>query len=575
MKDLRDDILRSVMQKSVTASIISDANGMIAGTDGAQEGLKSLGVVIEYIVTEGASVKEGDVIVRFSGNPKQVVMAEEIVIGHMSKSSGIATAARDFVQESEGKFRVISGAWKKMPPSMKHAVRHAVSVGGASFRITPDPMIYLDKNYIEMLGGIKASLEAVKGIKDHKKVLQLKGRSGDVVREAWVAARAGADIIFVDTGCLDDVRQVVERMQSDTEKSCPSGRTNKPEIAFAGAIQLKDLAALKELDIDAVDVGRSIVDAPLLDMRMEVVVREEETPGYDLLDKKELKIESIKLDGANLTDVAATVADTLGIDRSDVLVIDVRGDVVDLDILKNNINPHAFAGKEKELLQRLAELPGVQITDKTAVSSRGILGWIAVDEGVDEEEIKLSLKRAEEMAHGVRNALFRRVMVFSSGIEVEEGQIEDTNTPMIAERLEQEGFSVTRGGTLKDDEILFAGILRGAIERGFRYIITTGGVGAEDKDCSVEAILRLDAEAATPYLVKFEVGHGRHKKPGIRIGVGQVGTTTLIALPGPNAEVEACLDILVKGMKSGVKKEALAAELAAELKSRLREKMHH
>lgn len=296
---------------------------------------------------------------------------------------------------------------------------------------------------------------------------------------------------------------------------------------------------------------------------------------YDLLDKRELLIENISLSEANLNDIAAVVADTIGIDRKDVLVIDVRDEVVSLDILRKQVDPHLFAGRQKEMLQNLAKVPGVTISDKTEVTSRGMLGWISADDGAEGAEIRASLERAELAAREIQENVSRRVMVFSSGIEVETGQIEDTNTPMIANRLEQEGFVVKQGGTLKDDEILFSAMLREAIGNGFGTIITTGGVGAEDKDCSVEAILRLDPEAATPYLVTFEVGKGRHVKPGIRIGVGRTDGAMLIALPGPNDEVGACLETLVAGMNSKLGKEQLAGDLAQLLKNRFREKMGH
>ena len=43
------------------------------------------------------------------------------------------------------------------------------------------------------------------------------------------------------------------------------------EVAFAGGVQLGDIEALAEIGVDVVDVGRPIVDAPLLDMRLDVV----------------------------------------------------------------------------------------------------------------------------------------------------------------------------------------------------------------------------------------------------------------------------------------------------------------
>ena len=83
----------------------------------------------------------------------------------------------------------------------------------------------------------------------------------------------------------------------------------------------------------------------------------------------------------------------------------------------------------------------------------------------------------------------------------------------------------------------------------------------------------MDPGAATPYIARFKVGDGRHRKPGIRVGVGQVGLTTLVALPGPNDEVRLCADTLVRGLKESWSKEMLAAALANILRGRLAEKM--
>ncbi len=89
------------------------------------------------------------------------------------------------------------------------------------------------------------------------------------------------------------------------------------------------------------------------------------------------------------------------------------------------------------------------------------------------------------------------------------GQIEDTNKPTIARRLEAEGYSVALGPTLKDDELLIAATMRQTFEDGgYSLIMTTGGIGAEDKDRTVEAVLALDPDAATPYICRYQQGAG-------------------------------------------------------------------
>ena len=164
-------------------------------------------------------------------------------------------------------------------------------------------------------------------------------------------------------------------------------------------------------------------------------------------------------------------------------------------------------------------------------------------------------------------------MVFSSGTEVARGQIEDTNTPAIAQHLSGAGYKVTEGEILPDDRVFIAAKLREIAEYGgFGLIVTTGGVGAEDKDHTVEAIKDLDSEAATPYICHFRIGTGRHVKDGIKIAVGQYNDTLIVALPGPNDEVKASLNVLVKGLGAKQSKHLLAENLAANLREILRKK---
>ncbi len=289
-----------------------------------------------------------------------------------------------------------------------------------------------------------------------------------------------------------------------------------------------------------------------------------------LLRKNELRIDHIHLQNANLNEVAEVVADCLGMERSKVLVTDVRDDVLTLDLLVEVIDSERLLGKGKQTLERLGDLPGVEVTAQTVISSRGVLGWIALDE----ERARKALARSEEMAEELLQRISKRAIVFSTGAEVDGGQIEDTNTPTIAKRLEAEGYTVAIGTTLPDDDVFIAGKLRQAVfDDGHGLVITTGGVGAEDKDRTVEALLQLDPNASTPYIAKFEKGTGRHRKEGVRIGVGRLLDAMIVNLPGPNDEVRASLDILVDGLAKGVSAAELAHDLAGNLREDLAKKM--
>ena len=95
------------------------------------------------------------------------------------------------------------------------------------------------------------------------KVVQVRGRYWDIASEACEAAMAGAGIVFIDSGNPRDIESVSQRLRS-------LGLRNRVELAFGGGIKLEAIDLLKRMDVDILDIGRQIVDAPILDMRLEI-----------------------------------------------------------------------------------------------------------------------------------------------------------------------------------------------------------------------------------------------------------------------------------------------------------------
>jgi molybdenum cofactor synthesis domain-containing protein len=178
------------------------------------------------------------------------------------------------------------------------------------------------------------------------------------------------------------------------------------------------------------------------------------------------------------------------------------------------------------------------------------------------------------MAEQITTAVSRRAVVFSSGSEVKEGKIKDTNSPFIMAALKEAGYLAQFGGVLDDDEVATAASLEEAVERGFGLIISTGGVGAENKDFTVEAIRRLDPRAHTPYILKFTPDNHRHYKEGVRIAVGKVGLALLVALPGPHEEAKIGCIRLLTGLRQGMEGFALAEYIVAILRDRWQQAIH-
>jgi len=285
----------------------------------------------------------------------------------------------------------------------------------------------------------------------------------------------------------------------------------------------------------------------------------------NLVGKTELWIQNIKLKNANLTDVGKVVAKVLNLMDDEVLVVDASSDHITLDILRSTLNMEKFLGKEKELFRKLSEIEGVEATEKTAIHSQGILEMITLDNELAEE----ITAKSTLMSKQIERAFLSRVKVFPTGDEVIGGVIKDTNSPLLKREFEKRGYEVSIGEPLPDDEIAIANSIENGIYEGYGIIITTGGVGAEGKDRTIEATKRLDPTAAAQWVVKYEK-KGRHIKEGVRIGVGKVEKVLIVNLPGPNDEVKKCLEVIFNEIeKRDCDKETLANLLASKLKTGL------
>ena len=250
------------MHKVVRAEIISTESGVIAGIEELKGRARALGLQVNVCVFSGVEVKAGQVVAEITGTPVQVVRGEDILLGVISKVSGVATAAREAVRRA-GRIKVVCGGWKKMPPKIKREIRSALKAGGAHPRILSKPFLYLDKNYIRIFGLLPKALQATRLLPGRAVVAQLRGETGPIAEEAVTAARCGAQVLMVDTGRIKDLRAVARATRKE-------GLRQQVQIAFAGGLTLSDLDNLRDEDVDIVDIGRAILDAPLLDFRLDV-----------------------------------------------------------------------------------------------------------------------------------------------------------------------------------------------------------------------------------------------------------------------------------------------------------------
>ncbi len=283
----------------------------------------------------------------------------------------------------------------------------------------------------------------------------------------------------------------------------------------------------------------------------------------DLLSKTELWVEDIVLSDVDLTQLSVCAGGVLDLGAEDIFVTDVRDRRVVFDVVSPKVSLDAIAGKEDALLSALAAFPGVSLGQRASVHSHGVLGVI----GAPAEQAADIIANAAKLEANLQAYVSRLVVVLSTGGEVARGEIEDTNYDAVKSVLGKQNYFIEHAGVVEDDEALIAARLGHLLGEGYGLIITTGGIGAEDKDKTIEAMQRVAPDLSTAVLAQYKVGHGRHVKPHVRVACGRVGETLLVALPGPTREVLAALPVLAQAMDRGLPPSVIAEEIAAPIRA--------
>jgi nicotinate-nucleotide pyrophosphorylase (carboxylating) len=273
--DVPQVLFGGLIQQVVRAEIVPTEAGVVVGAEELAQQARLLGLRVHVYVASGSKVLAGKRVALVTGNPVQVVRGEDILLGIISKVSGVATAAREAVKKA-GTVKVVCGGWKKMPLELKQELRMAIKMGGAYTRICAEPFVYLDKNYVRIFGSVPKAIDRARLLPGRAIVIQLRGDTAPIEEEAVIAAGLSSQVIMVDTGNIDDLRSVSKALHQ-------SGLRKQVQLAFAGGINLDDLENLCNEDLDVVDIGRAILDAPLLDFRYNIVRMDIKNDGVKAL----------------------------------------------------------------------------------------------------------------------------------------------------------------------------------------------------------------------------------------------------------------------------------------------------
>lgn len=224
---------------------------------------------VDIRIPDGSAVKFGDEAFYISGEARDILQAERLLLNAMQRMSGIATMTHQVSSLLEGTgCRVLDT--RKTTPLVRHLEKWAVAIGGGvNHRFGLYDMILIKDNHIDVAGGIGPALRAAKEyVKEQGLDIQIEIETRSLEEVQAVLDEGGADRILLDNMNLETLRKAVDLIgeQSATEAS--------------GGITLETVRSVAETGVDFVSMGALTHSYQSLDISLKVMIEKQALTNF-------------------------------------------------------------------------------------------------------------------------------------------------------------------------------------------------------------------------------------------------------------------------------------------------------
>lgn len=244
------------------AKLLVKDTGVLAGVELAQEifAIVDPQLQLNIYISDGASIKPGDVVLDVQGYVHAILKAERLVLNCMQRMSGIATKTREVCDLLKGtNTRVLDT--RKTTPGLRYLEKWAVQIGGGvNHRFGLYDMILIKDNHVDYSGGIKQAIcnaQDYLKTQDKKLPIEIEVRNLSELDEALQAG--GIDRIMLDNFNLVDLKQAVDII---------AGRY---ATEASGGITAETIADYAACGVDYISVGALTHSVKSLDLSLKAV----------------------------------------------------------------------------------------------------------------------------------------------------------------------------------------------------------------------------------------------------------------------------------------------------------------
>lgn len=136
------------------------------------------------------------------------------------------------------------------------------------------------------------------------------------------------------------------------------------------------------------------------------------------------------------------------------------------------------------------------------------------------------------------------------------GEREDVSGPLLASELEKAGYEIVEQFILPDEKnMITQNLIRLSDQRQVNLIVTTGGTGFSERDCTPEATLMVATRNAPGIAEAIRAGSMQITGRAMLSREASVirNKTLIINLPGSPKAVKECLDMIIDQLEHGIK----------------------
>ncbi|MEX2583037.1 MAG: carboxylating nicotinate-nucleotide diphosphorylase [Gemmatimonadota bacterium] len=248
--------------RSVEATIVAKADGVLAGIDAGHETFRTLDPAVAFAAeaADGEAIRSGQTVARLSGSARSILTGERVALNLLQRLSGVATHTRAYVEAIAGTgARVLDT--RKTTPGLRWLEKQAVTAGGGvNHRFGLYDMVLIKENHIRSAGGITAAVEAVAARNKSRLLLEVETTNLEEVAEALAV---GVDRILFDNMPRERLREAVQLVRD---------RAPSTETEASGGVSLATIRGIAETGVDYISVGALTHSAPALDLSLLVDV---------------------------------------------------------------------------------------------------------------------------------------------------------------------------------------------------------------------------------------------------------------------------------------------------------------